>query len=177
MTKKIIILNNEKYQQIILAIKNYLSTNSNIEIELLDELPNTNENLPNLIILINAKDDIQLSDFKNCKIINLHFSILPALKTHNALIEAFKYGVKVSGISIHKVTENNFYDEIISQYPVLIGLTTHFDEYEKEIIQISSLLYPKVIESIINDKVFDFSELTNNHCSKSCNHSCNQCNK
>ena len=46
------------------------------------------------------------------------------------------------------------------------------DDIEKEIFKIKEKLVPFVAESIIKDKIFDFSELLKN---QNCNGSCNNC--
>ena len=115
------------------------------------------------------------SDCKvNKKTINLHPSLLPSFKNNNAIKEAFLEGVKVSGITVHQVEENNFYGKILAQIPVLIGNDTHFDEFEAEIINLATKIYPKVIEKIINEEVFDFDDLFKNNCSGSCSN-CGEC--
>lgn len=111
------------------------------------------------------------------KAINLHMSLLPAFQTPEALKEAYLHGVKVSGITIHEVEQNNFYGRILAQYPVLIGNNAHFDEYQSEIIKLGAKIYPIVIDTILQDKVFDFSDLfSGRSCSGGCGN-CNGCHK
>ena len=83
-------------------------------------------------------------------------------------------GVKVSGVSVHQVLPDNFYDRILAQYPVLIGNTTHIDEFTKELFAVSNKLYPVVIDAVLNDKVFDFNDLFKSSCSGNCG-GCNGC--
>ncbi len=93
------------------------------------------------------------------KFVNIHPSLLPAFKGKDAIQRAFFAGVKVSGITIHWVTDELDGGKIIAQYPVLIGNDTHFDEFENEIHALEHKLYPIVIEKLLEDKVFDFSDL------------------
>ena len=104
--------------------------------------------------------------------INVHPSLLPAFNCEDAAKEAFLAGVKVSGVTIHSK------DKIIAQYPVLIGVDTHIDEFEKDLCDVKKRLLPPVIESILEDKVFDFSDLFRNpcHCSDGGCSSCGKCN-
>ena len=111
---------------------------------------------------------------KDFTIVNFHYSLLPAFCEGNSLQKAFTSGVKVSGITIHRVEENNFYGRILAQYPVLIGTSTHFDEYSSEIFEISKKLYPKVAEAVINDTVFDFEDILKGKCAAGCS-SCKGC--
>ena len=93
------------------------------------------------------------------RFINLHPSLLPALKGKDAIQRAFLAGVKVSGVTVHWVTDELDGGKIIAQYPVLIENLMHFDEFEAEIHKIEHVLYPIVIEKLLNDEVFDFSDL------------------
>ena len=110
----------------------------------------------------------------HCPIINLHYSLLPSFKEKDAEKKAFLSGVKVSGVTIHSVFDNEFYGKILAQYPVLIGSTTHYDEYLAELRAVSSKILPPVAEAILNDRVFDFSDLFKHNCSGSCG-SCAGC--
>ena len=93
---------------------------------------------------------------------------MPAYEGNDAIIRAFKDGVKVSGITIHSK------DKIIAQYPILIGLDTHIDDFIKEIHLVASKLLPIVIDAILNDRVFDFNDLLSNTCHKF--GGCSRCN-
>ncbi len=93
------------------------------------------------------------------RFINLQPSLLPAFKGADAAARAFSAGVKVSGVTVHTLTNGIDGGKIIAQYPVLIGNLTHFDEFVENIRQLEDLLYPIVISKILEDKVFDFSDL------------------
>lgn len=108
------------------------------------------------------------------KVINIHPSLLPAFKgSKNGIKDAFLSGVKVSGVTVHWVTSDVDGGQIIAQYPVLINNETHFDEFEAEIHAIEYKLYPIVVEKILEDKVFNFSDLMRT----SCNDGCGGCQK
>lgn len=126
-------------------------------------------------------DLIALSDYRQKlsdeilelgRFINIHPALLPAFKGEDAIYRAFHAGVKVSGVTVHQVTSEPDGGKIIAQYPVLIGNTTHFDEFEKEIHSLENILYPRVIETILDDKVFDFTNLFRGH---SCGGNCDGC--
>lgn len=103
------------------------------------------------------------------KVINIHPSLLPAFKgSTNAIKDAFLAGVKVSGVSLHWVTSDVDGGKIIAQYPVLITNDMHFDEFEAEMHKIEHKLYPIVIEKLLEDKIFDFSDLMKSSCGGSC---------
>ncbi len=128
------------------------------------------------IVAVCGYDEILKEDvLKTGKFINIHESLLPAFKGDDALYRSFSAGVKVSGITIHYLNDENYYGKIIAQYPVLIGNLTHFDEYKEEMHSVEKMLYPIVIDKLLKDEVFDFSDLINsNKCTNSCN-SCEGC--
>lgn len=103
------------------------------------------------------------------KVINIHPSLLPAFKgSANGIKDAFLAGVKVSGVSVHWVTSEVDGGQIIAQYPVFITNDMHFDEFETEMHRLEHKLYPIVIQKLLEDKVFDFSDLMKSSCGSSC---------
>lgn len=130
----------------------------------------------NLIVLTGYETEFLKPE--HAHVINLHPALLPSFKGDDALKQAFLSGVKVSGVTIHSVEEDNFYGKILAQYPVLIGLTTNFSDYIQEIEIVGKKLYPVVIESIINDKVFDYGDLFKSGCASGksgCGGNCGGC--
>lgn len=168
MTKKLAVVQSENIE-IVNAITNYFE-NKDVKIEFVEEL-NAIDFEFDLVVLTGF--EIIVKDIKKgSNLVNIHPSLLPAFATETALQDAFTSGIKVSGISIHSVDEGNFFGKILAQYPVLIGLDTHFDEYKREIIEISKKLYPIVIEAILEDRVFDFTDLFKSSCSGGCSGNC-----
>lgn len=129
------------------------------------------------IVAVCGYDDIIKKDvLETGRFISLHESLLPAFKGADALYRSFSAGVKVSGVTIYSLTDEDFDGKIIAQYPVLIGNLTHFDEFKDEMHSVEKMLYPIVVDKLLKDEVFDFSDLINvNKCSNSCN-SCSGCN-
>ena len=120
-----------------------------------------------LVCVQDSEADIS-SVADSCNIINVHYSLLPAFAQKDALKTVFTSGVKVGGITIHKVEKDNFYGKIIAQFPVLIGNTTHFDEYKSELEAVRDKLLPAVVDSILNDRVFDFEDMMKPSCHGAC---------
>ena len=110
-----------------------------------------------LVICHDALDFVK--DFDNA--VNVHPALLPSYKCEGAIEKIFSDGVKVGGVTIHSK------DKIIAQYPILIGVDTHIDDYLSEVHLISKKLLPPVIESILSDRVFDFKDLFSSHCQNS----------
>ena len=114
---------------------------------------------PDLIVLAGYMRVLPEDVLELGKFVNIHPSLLPAFKGKDAIQRAFNAGVKVSGVTVHHVTNELDGGKIIAQYPVLIPNLMHYDEFEAEIHRVEHALYPKVIECILEDKVFDFSDL------------------
>ena len=95
------------------------------------------------------------------KFISAYPSLLPAFFCENPIQAAFDYKVKVTGVSIYYLsTELNKFN-IIAQYPVFVDFLMNLDDLEHSINNVTKKLYPIVIESILNEQVFDFAEVMN----------------
>lgn len=122
-----------------------------------------------LVAVCDYRKVLQKEVFETNKFINIHGSLLPAFRGADEISRAFMAGVKVSGVTVHKLTEDIERDEIIAQYPILIENLTHFDEFEENIYKLEGKLYPIVIDKVLKDEVFDFSDfLTSGGCGGSC---------
>ena len=166
MTKRLAVLESDNIE-IIDAIKDYFSGK---EVEVCV----TKEVLDGFDLAVLTGFETNLKNVVPCNVLNIHPSLLPSFKGENAIQETFLAGVKVSGVTVHCVGADNFYGRILAQYPVLIGNTTHIDEFNLEILAVAKKLYPVVIDSVLNDKVFDFSDLFKNSCSGNCG-GCGNC--
>lgn len=117
------------------------------------------ENKYDLAVMAGYMRILDTETLKYCKFINIHPSLLPAFPGKNAIKRAFESGVKVSGVTIHHVTEEVDKGRIIAQYPVFIDIMTTLEEFEKETHSVEHKLYPFVIESVLNDVLFSFDML------------------
>jgi len=79
------------------------------------------------------------------KIINIHPALLPSFKGAHAIDDAYKYGVKVTGVTVHFVDEGMDSGKIILQKALYIGRVDTLESLEKKIHAIEHKLYPKVI--------------------------------
>lgn len=83
------------------------------------------------------------------RIINIHPSLLPSFKGIDAVGQAIKAQVKVTGVSIHFVDEGMDTGEIIAQQALDITELKTREEIETEIHKIEHCLYPKTIKKIL----------------------------
>lgn len=89
-----------------------------------------------------------LEQFPN-RIINIHPSLLPAFKGSHAIRDAFDYGVKVFGVTIHYVDETLDGGRIIAQgaFPYE---GNDIEELETRIHKLEHQLYPQTINKTIS---------------------------
>ncbi len=117
------------------------------------------ENKFNLIILAGYMRILPENILKQADFINIHPSLLPSFKGKNAIEKAYKYGAKVSGVTIHRVTKNVDEGPILAQVPVFIESQMKLEDFENKIHEIEHKLYPVVIEGLLYGKKVNIAEL------------------
>lgn len=86
------------------------------------------------------------------KILNVHPALLPAFKGGNAIREAYDYGVKVTGVTVHLVDEEVDTGPILAQEVVRVTQDQGIDGLEEAIHKAEHDLYPKVVRDFIDKK-------------------------
>ena len=92
--------------------------------------------------------DVLLGAFPN-RIINIHPSLLPAFKGAHAIQDAYDYGVKVFGVTVHFVNEDLDGGRIIAQR----ALEYHdrdIEQLESNIHAIEHVLYVEAIAKVLS---------------------------
>ena len=79
------------------------------------------------------------------KIINVHPALLPAFKGAHAIKDAFDFGVKATGVTVHFVDEEVDHGAIIAQEAVPILPKDTLEKLEKRIHSVEHKIYPKAI--------------------------------
>ncbi len=87
------------------------------------------------------------------KIINIHPSILPAFKGEQAIKDAFDYGVKFTGVTVHFVDEEMDHGPIILQGALKIEENDTLEKLEVKIHKLEHKLYPVAIELFLEGKL------------------------
>ena len=80
------------------------------------------------------------------KIINVHPALLPAFKGTRGIRDALDYGVKITGVTVHLVSEEMDAGKIIVQEAVSITPKDTLKSLENKIHRVEHRLYPKVID-------------------------------
>lgn len=85
------------------------------------------------------------------RIINIHPALLPAFKGAHAIKDAFDFGVKVYGVTIHAIDQTIDGGQILAQR----AFEYHGHdllEVEAKIHSIEHMLYPETIQKILNSQ-------------------------
>ena len=89
-----------------------------------------------------------LSHYSN-RILNIHPSLLPSFPALLGIKDAYEYGVKVTGVTVHLVDDGVDTGPIIAQEPVMILPEDSLESLEEKIHQTEHRLYPKVLRDVL----------------------------
>ena len=87
------------------------------------------------------------------KIMNIHPALLPAFPGLHGQKQAFDYGVKVTGATVHFVDEGMDTGPIILQKTVPVYEDETFESLSAKILQVEHQLYPQAIELFAQGKL------------------------
>ena len=93
-----------------------------------------------------------ISQYKN-KILNIHPALLPSFKGTAGIKDAFDYGVKITGVTVHFVDEEMDHGSIILQQAVRIEEDDTLETLEAKIHKIEHKLYPQAIQLFIEGRL------------------------
>jgi len=86
-------------------------------------------------------------------ILNIHPSLLPAFPGLHAQEQAWEYGVKVSGCTVHYVDEELDHGPIILQKHVPVLDTDDADTLSNRILEHEHIAYPEALRLVCEDRV------------------------
>lgn len=87
------------------------------------------------------------------KVVNLHPALLPSFKCAHAIEDAFTFGAKVTGITVHFANEDYDKGPIIAQRAVEIREDDTLESLETRIHEAEHELYPEVISLLAQRRV------------------------
>ena len=87
------------------------------------------------------------------RILNIHPALLPSFRGTKAIEDAFNYGVKVTGVTVHFVDEKMDHGPIILQKEVKIEQGDALASLEKKIHKIEHRLYPEAVRLYVEGKL------------------------
>jgi phosphoribosylglycinamide formyltransferase-1 len=96
--------------------------------------------------------DPLLATFPN-RIVNLHPALLPSFVGAHAIQDAFDYGVKVTGVTVHFANADYDRGPIIAQQAVPVQEGWTVDELEAAIHDVEHVLYPDTLQLLAEGRV------------------------
>ncbi len=87
------------------------------------------------------------------RVVNLHPALLPSFKGAHGIQEAFDYGVKLTGITVHFADDRYDCGPIIAQRAVAIEEGMTVEQLEERIHAVEHELYPEVIQWLAEGRV------------------------
>jgi phosphoribosylglycinamide formyltransferase-1 len=87
------------------------------------------------------------------KIINIHPALLPSFPGAHGIRDAFEYGVKVTGVTVHFVDEGVDSGPIIAQVPVVVEEKDTMDTLEAKIHAEEHKLYIQALSYIAENRI------------------------
>jgi len=93
-----------------------------------------------------------LNAFEN-RIVNIHPSLLPAFAGATGIKDAFEYGVKLTGVTVHFANERFDEGPIIAQKVVELLPQDTFESLEARIHEVEHRLYPEVLQWLAQGRV------------------------
>ena len=87
------------------------------------------------------------------RIVNIHPALLPAFKGAHAIRDAYQYGARVTGVTVHFVDEEVDHGPIILQKAVEIKRRYSLERLEKKVHRVEYDLYPRAIRLLVSGKL------------------------
>jgi phosphoribosylglycinamide formyltransferase-1 len=89
--------------------------------------------------------------FQN-RILNIHPALLPSFKGTHAIRDAFDYGVRYTGVTVHFVSEEMDAGPVIAQEIIPLGPKDTLEKLEKKIHKAEHILYPATLKKLLTQK-------------------------
>ncbi|MFC1624368.1 phosphoribosylglycinamide formyltransferase [Candidatus Omnitrophota bacterium] len=93
-----------------------------------------------------------VNEYKD-KILNIHPALLPAFKGTEGIQDAFSYGVKVTGPTVHFVTSEMDEGPIILQFPIIIKEDDTIETLREAVHREEHKLYPRAIQLFVEGRL------------------------
>jgi len=90
------------------------------------------------------------------KIVNIHPSLLPAFPGRDAIGQAWRYGVKVTGVTVHLVDERVDHGPILAQEAIQVETGETLESLESRIHETEYRLYWKTLRDLFDGKILFF---------------------
>ena len=95
----------------------------------------------------------EVLDFFPNRVVNLHPALLPSFPGASSIKDAFEYGVKVTGVTVHYANEHFDEGPIIAQEAIVIDETDTVVTLEAKIHEVEHRLLPATLALIADGRV------------------------
>ncbi|EJF90148.1 phosphoribosylglycinamide formyltransferase [Bartonella melophagi] len=96
------------------------------------------------------------------RILNIHPSLLPSFKGLNTHERVLQAGIKITGCTVHLVTEEMDEGKILAQAAVPVCPNDTPEMLAQRVLQVEHKLYPQALKAFIkgndNDKIIDYQQ-------------------
>lgn len=120
------------------------------EQKIVDKLKEENIDLVLLAGYMKIVDKVLLDAYEG-RIINIHPALLPSFKGAHGIKDAYEYGVKIMGVTIHYVNKEVDGGKIIAQDCFHLNDET-LEEAEEKIHAIEHKLFPATLKKLLEEK-------------------------
>lgn len=137
-------------RQLVVARQDFASR-EDFERKIIEELKKERVDLVVLAGFMRLLSPVFVREYAS-KIINIHPSLLPSFPGPHGIRDAFEYGVKITGVTVHFVDEAMDTGPVILQEAVRVGEGESVEELEKRIHEVEHRLYPEAIRLVLGGK-------------------------
>lgn len=95
----------------------------------------------------------EVLDFFPNRVLNIHPALLPSFPGASGIKDAFEFGVKVTGVTVHFATEELDAGPILAQEAVVIAEDDTAETLEAKIHEAEHRLYPAALQLLAEDRV------------------------
>lgn len=95
----------------------------------------------------------EVLDFFPNRVVNLHPALLPSFPGANGIRDAFEFGVKVTGVTVHFANEEFDKGPIIAQEPIVIAEDDTIESLEAKIHAVEHELLPRALQLIAAGRI------------------------
>lgn len=138
--------------KIALIKRNDFASKEDFEAKIIKSLEENNIELVIMAGFMRMLGPLLVSRYKD-RIMNIHPALLPSFKGSSAIKDAFSYGVKFTGVTVHFVDEEMDHGPIILQQALKIEEGDSPQSLEAKIHKIEHKLYPEAIELFLEGKL------------------------
>jgi phosphoribosylglycinamide formyltransferase 1 len=96
--------------------------------------------------------DLIINAYRN-RILNIHPALLPSFKGTHGIKDAYDYGVKVSGVTVHFADAELDHGPIIMQEPVYIDQKDTVEKFEDKIHIAEHRIYPLAVKLLCQGRL------------------------